>query len=534
MLTKNRLTHLFILLSGMLICGCVAVSIGKELNWDLASYHLYNPLAFLQHRATLDVWPMEFVHVHLTPTADFLTFFFITYLQPKTAVFALGALHGINVWLLYVIASEALLMLPKVTFPRAWACLLAVMGMYAPLVIPGIGSFQHDALVSLFILGSVVLMLKSQSQKYLIASGFLLGVAAGLKLTAGIFVLATLLATMLMRGAWSQRTSRVMFIGVGVTVGVLLTSGYWMWIQWQQYHSPLFPFMNSIFHSPYFPATSWSDPRFLPQTWMETLFYPFYFSFDGRTNDVPFRDFRFAILYVLLALSLFVKRDPLPPMIKWLISFFVIAYIIWQLGFSIMRYAMPLEMLAPLIIFLMLYVLMKDMLIRSGCMIVISLFLVQSMYPAQAVRTPNYAGSYFNVALPTAAQHSSRAMVFMPVSAYALAMKPRPQTYLISALPSKWQYVGVPFKGQNFRLSARMATALKSFHGRIFLLSSSDYERAMRDALSQLWLIADGPCAAITSDRQKISDEAIQLCPLKKINNAYDNDFIRVSVEGLV
>lgn len=513
MLTKNNdWSHVVVLLMGMLACGLIAVTLGKELNWDLASYHLYNPLAFLQHRRALDNWPSEFIHIHLTPTADFITYYFITYLQPKTAVFLLGALHGMNVWLLYAIAMTLLSPLPRIHYPKSLALLLALLGMYGPMVIPGIGSFQHDALVSLLVLGFILAWLNNK----IITGGLLLGVAAGLKLTAGIFVLGAMLSLLAWQVPRMQRMKLMLVVGISIGVGMLLTSGYWFVAQWQHYHNPLFPFMNSVFHSPDFPAYNWKDPRFLPTTWLQTLFYPFYFSFDGRTNDVPFRDFRFAILYVLLVAILLVKREPLQPRAKWLIIFFVLSYVIWQFSFSIMRYAMPLEMLAPLVIALLLYSLIPDAIIFFGFMLVVALFIFLSMYPSNAVRMPQYEGDYFNVSLPLAAQHTSHATVLMPISAYSLAMKPRPQTYLIAALPAAWRYVGIPFQGQAWLpLSPAIITSINHYQGRLFVMASSEYLPLVMQVAG---LTLSGPCADITSDRQKISSEDVKLCPVKKLS----------------
>src|SRR3990167_314565 len=278
---KNNLLSLLILLIGMLASGVIAVAIGKELNWDLASYHFYNPFAFFQQRAALDAWPFAFVHVHLAPTADFLTYYLINFLPTKAAVFLLGAVHGINFWLIYLIARELLNSLPGIKYSRALALLLAAIGMYGPLVVPGIGSFQHDALVSIFVLGFVLLFLKGYqrlSYRLFLASGLLLGIGAGLKLTGAIYIFGALLSVFALQASLTQRLRIMLLLCCSVAAGVLITSGYWMWMQWQHYHNPVFPFLNGIFQAPDFPAYNWKDALFLPKTWLETLFFPFYFS----------------------------------------------------------------------------------------------------------------------------------------------------------------------------------------------------------------------------------------------------------------
>ena len=515
---NNLALHWLVLIVGVIACGVISVAIGKDLNWDLASYHFYNPYAFLNHRSGQDVWPLEFIHIHLTPTADFITYYFITVLSPKLAVFTLGALHGINVWLLYAIARELFS-----SYSRALAIVLAVLGIYGPTVLPGIGSFQHDALISLFVLGFILLFLKAMTQgfsrKLMVSAGFCLGVGAGLKLTAGIFILGAILSTFFVAENYKKKISIVCWLSFGLIIGLLLTSGYWMLMQWQQFHSPVFPFMNGVFHSPDFPAYSWKDARFMPKNIWQAVFYPFYFSLDGRTNDMPFRDFRFALVYLLVAWCA-VKRFPLQGQSRWLVAFFVTSYLIWQLGFSIMRYAMPLEMLAPIMIFLLLKALVKDTMVRMGLALVMLVIIVLGMHPAEPIRAPWYGTSYFNVVLPLTAQHASHAMVLMPVSAYSLQLMPRPQTYLIPLLPKKWRYLGIPFQGESYRLNAQMSASIDGFNGRLFVLASSDYLPAMTLIAKQLGLIRDGVCADITSDRQKVSYENVKLCPFKKLSSA--------------
>ncbi|MHB1948687.1 MAG: hypothetical protein ACYCQI_11310, partial [Gammaproteobacteria bacterium] len=145
---EYRVKNSIILFSAMILCGAIAVVLGKELGWDLANYHYYNPHAYLHQRWHLDYWPASNPHVRFTPTADFLTYFLINYFSALPVVFILGAIHGINFWLIYRIAclylKESQVVLPIV---------LAGLGMYGATSWSQIGSFQNDNLVSIFVLG---------------------------------------------------------------------------------------------------------------------------------------------------------------------------------------------------------------------------------------------------------------------------------------------------------------------------------------------------------------------------------------------
>ena len=153
-MTLNR----FMLIFAMLLCGGISVYFGKELCWDLASYHYYNPFALLNARHNIDYWPSSNIQQYINPAIDFLSYFLITYFTPFMSEFILGAIHGINLWLLFLIAQH---FLQQEKFKYSLALLFALLGLYGPTTLPGIGSFQNDNLISIFVLAFVLLQLYS-------------------------------------------------------------------------------------------------------------------------------------------------------------------------------------------------------------------------------------------------------------------------------------------------------------------------------------------------------------------------------------
>src|SRR6266566_2011178 len=125
---------------------------------------------------------------------------------------------------------------------------------------------------------------------------------------------------------------------------------------WEQCGNPLFPFYNTVFRSPEAPIETMADLRFLPHSLWDAAAYPFYWLIGiHRSSEGPFRDPRFAILFVLFVanagaglfhkLRVFTRRD------KQFLLFFAVAYGMWLFTFSIHRYAIALELLtAPLIV----------------------------------------------------------------------------------------------------------------------------------------------------------------------------------------
>lgn len=522
-----------ILCLSMLIGGFISVYFGKELNWDLANYHYYNPYYFLHQRWNIDYWPYANIHVHYTPTLDFLTYFLINHLSPKATTFIMGALHGINFWLLFCIARLCLKTFTKTQPLTLSALVISLLGVYGPTALPGIGSFQHDNLVSLFVLGFIFLQLtclvryaetKQWSYGLLLSASVLLGIGVGCKLTAGLFVGANGVAFLLLPLPWRSRIKLMAVFASGVALGMLLSSGYWMLFLWQTYHNPFFPLWNGIFGSSDFPLYNWRDTRFLPKGWLQHWFFPFYFSLDGRTSDASFRDFRFATVYIMVVVSaLFAIKTKIqekvwPPLslaLLWLLMFFIFSYVLWQCYFSIMRYIVVLEMLAPLIIYLLLYVCLRDALVRLALVAFIFWFIASTMIPAAMIRARWYDTDYFNVTLPSYVKEHPKATVLVAFPAYALHINPRPQSYLIPFFPAGWRFMGIPFPQDNYTIPPAIY-ALVKHEKSLYLLASPAYMPKMVNTARKLGFPYQGTCSFITSDRQRMTNEAMLLCLAKK------------------
>ena len=87
---------------------------------------------------------------------------------------------------------------------------------------------------------------------------------------------------------------------IGGAIGGLATGGAWAWTLWQEFGNPVFPFYNTIFRSPEAPLEAMADVRFMPHNLWGAAAYPFYWLIgDYRSSEGPFRDPRFAILFVL-------------------------------------------------------------------------------------------------------------------------------------------------------------------------------------------------------------------------------------------
>lgn len=520
---KNALSNLPALLIGMLFAGILSLVLGKELCWDLAYYHFYNAYAFFNARN--DFWSNLYIHQYINPAIDFLPYFLIITTKPIWTVFLLGAIHGINFFLVYKIA----LLLITTTHQKTVAFFFGMVSSIGANVFPGIGSFQNDAMVSIFVLGFLLLTLDAiknhnHFNRKIFFAALLLGAGVGLKLTAAIFVPAALISILIIEIQWQKKIFLLIITGIGLTAGLAITSGYWMYTLWQQHGNPFFPFFNNVFHSPDFPTLHFRDERFLPKNIVQHLFFPFLFSWDGRTADINFTDFRFAIVYTLL-LMLCIKKRFIPSLSKsnsltrYFFCFFIISYIAWQLYFSIARYLIVLEMLAPIMIYLLILNL-TDRFYKRVILVTSSLFLlIFFIVPVYAPRTYHFNETFFNVKIPVQIQTIKNAVVLISHPMPIVDPEPRPQTYLIPYFPKSFQFIGVPFVADRYIADSSVAKIIGEYqkYKNLYVLTTGQHLPHFDAVLSQFHLRRTGECYVIRSDRLSFTGQKAYFCALKAL-----------------
>ena len=199
------------------------------------------------------------------------------------------------------------------------------------------------------------------SLKLLVLSGFLGGLAAGLKLTMALYGVA--LAASLMTLPRGVLFGGILRLGAGGVLGALLAGGPHHFTMWRLFGNPFFPIYNDTFPSPYAQQVSFVARGRIPTTLFEWFFYPFEWAFQdipGFMAQVEFRDMRIAAAIsvgVLMALAWLVARltryrgrAPTSRGFLALVIFMVVAYVLWLSMFSIYGYLLPLEMLSGVFI----------------------------------------------------------------------------------------------------------------------------------------------------------------------------------------
>ena len=113
--------------------------------------------------------------------------------------------------------------------------------------------------------------------------------------------------------------------------------------------SPVFPFYNGIFHSPYWPEGKLIDPRWGPHGLRETLLWPIMVFFKPeRISELPVYSGRISIGFVLAAVCFVFVRGNLS--VRQLSFITLLGGLLWSAGSGYSRYAIYLELTSGVIL----------------------------------------------------------------------------------------------------------------------------------------------------------------------------------------
>jgi hypothetical protein len=500
------------LAAGFVLFGIVSVSLGQDNNWDLRNYHYYNPYAFLTGRLGFDMAPAQ-MQSYFNPVSDLLYYFLINHVPPWWLGFIMGGLHGLALGLIVLIAYHALA--AREHWARVGLSLLcAGIGLYGPVFIGELGASENDTALSLLVLGAVLILLRRLGKPEsltgkpgliaLTLAGAFVGLATGLKETVAVYAVGMAVALAVVERSWSGRVRAVALWAGALLIAFLLVRGFWLVELQNHFGNPLFPYFNNIFHSPWVEAQSWADPRYMPASIGEALVRPFMYvaknKFTSFSND--FRDARYAVIYTLALAALvtwYVRRskksktaspdeqDGRNPIRLFLIVFFVVTYVVWQVEFSIIRYIPTLEVLGPLLILLLTLYLTRRKWLQTLIVVGAFLFIVVDMQALNYNRMDRlpWTAKFWDVEVP----HLSD-----PDHTIVLIAGGRPWSYLLPFFPAGTRFVRVESNFTNPRSPTRMQEEIRSIlavhKGPLFLLSRPQHLTANNDVLNAYHLTA--------------------------------------------
>ena len=256
----------------VVLLGCVgayswlALHFGRDVPWDYFNYHAYAVELFFHDRLAQDFFPAGLLG-YLNPVG-FLPLALARYfdLGSMATAVLLACLHSLNAFFLYLICRDLCVgrsMSYRLAMGVGW-----LLGAVTPVLLTHVGSTFVDPIGSAMVIAAVWLTVCRDRPVHMLLAGVLAGVATAVKLSNVGFALAVALAVVLPRyesprGWWR----RVSWCAVGMLLAFGLLQGYWSWKLQQVMGSPLFPLLNDIFKSPYYPESGTGTLRFVPHSW---------------------------------------------------------------------------------------------------------------------------------------------------------------------------------------------------------------------------------------------------------------------------
>ena len=356
--------------------GMLSVLLGPDSNWDLRNYHLYNAFAFFNNKLAIDFAPGGFQNF-FNPLLDLPYYAGITNLPPRLVAFLLGWIQGLNFILILGICHRALPSLTPADTHRI-PVLLALSGCLTANFLSEIGSTMGDNVTSLFclaallsILHSIPMLMEKQSRSLpmLLVAGLLMGMGTGLKLTNAVYAVALCTALLTTAVPLGNRLKIAAGFGVAVLAGIATTGGYWFYTMWQTFSNPLFPQFGAWFPNPLAQPIGVADTSWLPKSVWQYLLWPFLISANAKlVGQLAVHQIIWAMVYMLLiawaSVALFRRFGlsaraaamhpyELQPTQRFVVIVVCIGFALWMALFSIYRYLVAIEVLTPLVIFIL-------------------------------------------------------------------------------------------------------------------------------------------------------------------------------------
>jgi hypothetical protein len=442
---RVRIDLLAVTVLGVALFAAYSVHLKKDIGWDFRNYHYYGCYCLENGRIAFDISAAQ-LQSYLNPVAYLPYCWAVDHLKPLAAGILFGALAGLNLGLLYQLSFAALAGLAR---RRVWLALLtAVAGVWSPFFLLLVGSSFTETWTPLLVMLALLALLRdaeSPSWRLVFAAGLALGAAAGFKLVNGVFALALLLTigTTFRRPGFFRRVAGYL---AGAAVAFMLVSGPWAFTLQRDFGSPLFPFYNAIFKSPYFPAVNFVDERWQVTTLAGALDRPFDWAANAGSvsSEAPFRDLRFALYAILLlpALAVSIRPDKSatretqylfnPVHRSLLLWFFTLSYLLWLYMFGVMRYAVPLELLSSLAILALCDCLIANRGATQRVFVVLALLGIAWVRVPTVLPRPDWGSTWFETTIPRELR-AAHALYVMSDSA--------PSAYLAPMLPADSRFV---------------------------------------------------------------------------------------------
>ena len=247
------------------------------------------------------------------------------------------------------------------------AAISAAGALSSPIFLSEVGTTFNDYCGAVIILFALWLVARDDAvaRAYVVA-GALFGIAVSLKLTNAVFVFGWAAAIVAIET--KQAVRGLLNSAIGFLASYLPIGGIWNAYVYSLFKNPLFPLYNHLFKSDAYAHVPMLDTRFKARSFSAALEYlPKLALGEPTTTELAFRDIRFLVVALLLALALprvlelrFASGEGAAPTIfnrkrsLFVLFFTMISLAAWLGLFGVERYAVLLEQLAPLVFLILL------------------------------------------------------------------------------------------------------------------------------------------------------------------------------------
>ncbi|CAN5371726.1 hypothetical protein BH10PSE17_BH10PSE17_18210 [soil metagenome] len=329
----------------------IALLVGKDISWDQTNYHVYAGLTAFDTRLDQDFMPAS-IQSYLN-RLSFVPFMKLAMTGMESVYVAaiLAVLQSVGLWCCYEISLA--LPRPPGLSGRVVPIGAVVLAALSSIYLIQVGSPANDLLTAVPVLAAWACMLKAANRPspatLLFVAGLLLGMATGLKLTQGIFAVAS---TALFCCIRPFRFRHLVLWGCAGLIGFILVDGWWAYQLWKSFGNPVFPMFNGFFKSPdYGIHNIGTSTRWLVHTIPDFLLLPFRMALPvvNRYTELSAPDIRYAaaIVAMLVAIPAVVFRRSSRPLAWSLLGtgvFFLISWTLWQLTSGQGRYLAPIAL----------------------------------------------------------------------------------------------------------------------------------------------------------------------------------------------
>lgn len=509
-----------ILVACALLAGIVSVLVRQDANWDLQNYHYYDPWAWVNGRLFgTDVGAAQLQTFH-NPLLDVPFYAMVAWdWPPRLIAFVLGISTGVAGFFLFLLLRLLFTDLPGIERRVAIGSALAI-GLLGAMGRATIGTTMNEWPIAALTMVSLWLVVRALVQRdtsalprgTLLVAGAILGIATGAKLTAGTFAVAMCAAVVLRgpvgRAATFARVREAVTFGCGVLAGFAVAYAPWGISLWIHYGSPIFPYGNEWIQSPWWANAQVIGRRYGPHALAEWLRFPFdlYSPKPFFVSEIEYRDVRMPVLYGLAIACGFVwlwvwgaARGRLVSPVhqgvsrawRFVVAFFMVAFLLWTAQHSVYRYFLPLELLTGALL-----VTLVQRNLRPGYappMMIVLAVLVVALTQRGSWGRVNYGDSWFDVRGP---QLDNNALVVMATDAPMAHVIP-----FLSPVPVRAVGIdnGIINAGHRTLLEGAVNDAIRRHDGPIYALSDAGRDGAAALAARGLARVPS-TCAPVRSN----------------------------------